>query len=374
VCALFRTYGGTSRTARQEAALAGFRTRVAQPRSKVAHRCGATSIAKVNVPKISPKTYSRIALAALISLIVITITGAAVRVTGSGLGCEDWPNCHENQFVARMSFHSQVEWINRLFTGVVSVAVILAAAGAALRTPRRKDLVLLALSLILGVAAQAVLGGFTVRHELDPRFVMAHFLLSMLLIWAGAALTYRARQPDTRPVAIVHRDYRILGRAMFVLTAVVLFVGTMVTGSGPHGGDEHVDRLDFALHDITRVHGALVWTLIFVTVVTMWRLRVAGASSTLLKKGEYCVAAMLVQGLIGYVQYALHLPAALALLHVAGAVAVWVSVVWFNLSFFDRYESQDLPVYDGDAYPGADFFMTSGPPPEPQLRPDEPKT
>jgi cytochrome c oxidase assembly protein subunit 15 len=320
----------------------------------------ATSIARVKAPNISPKTYGRIALAALISLIVITITGAAVRVTGSGLGCTDWPKCNDNRLVAEMSFHPMVEFVNRVFTGVVSIAVILAAAGAVLRTPRRKDLIVLALSLILGVAAQAVLGGLTVHHELDPRFVMAHFLLSMLLIWAGAALTYRARQPDSRAIAIVHRDYRILGAAMFVLTSVVLFVGTMVTGSGPHGGDEHVERLDFALRDITRVHGALVWTLIFVTVVTMWRLRAAGASSTLMKKGEYCVAAMLLQGLVGYTQYALHFPAALALLHVVGAVAVWVSVIWFNLSFFERYESEGIAVYDGDAYPGADFFMSGG--------------
>jgi cytochrome c oxidase assembly protein subunit 15 len=318
----------------------------------------------VKLPKISPEAYGKIALAALVSLVIITITGAAVRVTGSGLGCEDWPKCNDDRLVAELSFHPMVEFVNRVFTGVVSVAVILAAAGAFLRTPRRKDLVYLAMSLIIGVAAQAVLGGLTVHNELDPRFVMAHFLLSMVLIWAALVLTFRAKSPDTPPIAIVHRDYRILGAAMFVLTAVVLFVGTMVTGSGPHGGDEHVVRLDFALRDITRVHGVLVWLLIFVTVVTLWRLHVAHASSTLLKKGEYAVLAMFVQGIIGYTQYAMHVPAGLALVHVAGAVAVWMTVIWFNLSFFERYERTDLPVYDGDAYPGSEFF-TQAPPPEP---------
>lgn len=302
-------------------------------------------------------------MAALASIIVITITGAAVRVTGSGLGCEDWPTCNENSIVAEWSFHPMVEFVNRVFTGVVSVAVILSAAGAFLRTPRRKDLIYLSIVLILGIGAEAVLGGMTVHHELDPKYVMAHFLLSLLVMWVAVVLTFRAKSPDTKPIAIVHRDYIILGRAMAVVTAAVIFVGTMVTGSGPHGGDEDVVRLNFELSEITRVHGALVWSLILITVITLWRLHAAHASSTLLRKGEYVIAAMVVQGIIGYTQYALHFPAALALLHVAGAVAVWVTVLWFNLSFYERYESENIAVYDGDSYPGSDFFLQSTPPP-----------
>jgi cytochrome c oxidase assembly protein subunit 15 len=246
-----------------------------------------------------------------------------------------------------------------VFTGVVSVFVIIAVLGAFLRMPKRKDLVVLSLLLALGIAAEAVLGGQTVKHQLDPKYVMAHFILSILLIWVSAVLSFRAMSADGKPVAIVHRDYIILGRAMAVLAAVVIFIGTMVTGSGPHGGDEHVVRLGYSIHEITKVHGIFVWLLIAVTVLTLWRLHAAHASTTLLRKGEYCVAAMLVQGVIGYTQYAMHFPPVLALVHVAGAVTVWVTVLWFNLSFYERYEPVGIDVYDGDAYPGSDFFTPS---------------
>jgi cytochrome c oxidase assembly protein subunit 15 len=288
---------------------------------------------------------------------VLTVTGAAVRVTGSGLGCRDWPTCNENRVVAELSWHPMIEFVNRVFTGVVSVFVIVAVLGAFLRMPKRKDLVVLSLLLALGIAAEAVLGGQTVKHQLDPKYVMAHFILSMLLIWVSAVLSHRAMSADTEPIAIVHRDYMILGRAMAVLTAIVVFIGTMVTGSGPHGGDEHVVRLDYSIHEITKIHGIFVWFLIAVTVLTLWRLHVAHASPTLMRKGEYCVAAMLVQGAIGYTQYAMHFPPVLALVHVAGAVAVWSTVLWFNLSFYERYDPQGINVYDGDSYPGSDFFV-----------------
>jgi heme a synthase len=287
---------------------------------------------------------------------VLTITGAAVRVTGSGLGCKDWPTCNDNRVVAAFSYHPMIEFVNRVFTGVVSVCVIIAVLGAFLRMPKRKDLVALSLLLALGIAFEAVLGGQTVKHQLDPKYVMAHFLSSIVLIWISAVLSYRAMGADAKPVQIVHRDYIILGRAMAALALIVIFIGTMVTGSGPHGGDENVIRLNFSIHEITKVHGAFVWLLIAVTVLTLWRLHAAHATTTLLRKGEYCVAAMLVQGVVGYTQYALHFPAVLALVHVAGAVAVWTTVLWFNLSFYERYEYQSLDVYDGDAYPGGDLF------------------
>jgi cytochrome c oxidase assembly protein subunit 15 len=314
----------------------------------------------VTLPRISPHAYARVTVGALVALIVIIITGAAVRLTGSGLGCPDWPTCDEGRVVAPLSYHAMIEFVNRVFTGVVSLAVILAVLGALLRSPRRRDLTYLSLSLVLGVLAQAIIGGLTVLNDLRPEWVMAHFVVSMLLIWAALVLVHRARQPDSPPFPVAHRDYRLLARAMAVVAAVVIFVGTMVTGSGPHGGDEHVVRLDFALHTITKVHGGLVWLLVALTVLTMWRLHAAGVSRTLLRRGEFAVAAMLVQGAIGYLQYGMHLPPLLVLLHIGGSVAVWLTVLWFNLGFYERYETADvagIPVYDGNAVPVLDDML-----------------
>lgn len=319
------------------------------------------------LPRISPRGYARITLGAAIALAVIIVTGAGVRVTGSGLGCPQWPTCEANHVVAPLHWHPIIEFANRVFTGVVSVLVILAVLGSLVRTPRRKDLTWLSLSLVFGVAAQAVLGGIAVIYELKPQFVMAHFLLSMILLWSAILLHHRANQPDSPAQPVVHRDYILLGRLLFLVAAAVLFVGTMVTGTGPHGGDEHVQRLGFSPHQIARVHGTLVWTLIALTAFTVWRLHSIGATSTLIKRGETLIAVMILQGAGGYLQYALHVPAALVLFHVAGATTVWSLVIWLNLGFYERYGEIGLKAYDGDVIPALDdvFGMPSAPAPAP---------
>lgn len=301
--------------------------------------------------RISPATYARITLLATIAIGVIIVTGAGVRVSGSGLGCPEWPTCAENSVIAPLDWHPMIEFANRVFTGLVSVLVILAVLGSLLRTPRRRDLTWLSIALVVGVGSQAVLGGLSVIYELKPQFVMAHFLLSMILLWAAIDLYNRASSPDVPAVPVVHRDYMLLGRAVFVLASAVLFVGTMVTGTGPHGGDEHVQRLGFDPHVITRVHGALVWTLILLTIITVWRLHASGASSLIIKRGEMLIGAMVLQGALGYLQYALNVPVLMVLFHVAGATIVWTLVIWLNLGFYERYEPIDLPVYDGDEVP-----------------------
>ena len=273
-----------------------------------------------------------------------------MRVTGSGLGCPDWPTCDAGRLTPHpeQGIHGWIEQLNRYFTGLIGVIVCAGVLASLVRKPRRKDLTLWSLSLVAGVVAQAVLGGLSVLYELNPYFVMAHFLLSQVLLWFALILHRRARQPDGAPRAIVHRDYVWLGRAIMLLTAVVLVIGTIVTGSGPHGGEEGVRRFGFQPHDITKVHGAFVWLLILLAAVTVWRLHAARAEPTLVKKGEVVMAALLVQGAIGYFQYALDVPAALVLVHIAGATAVWASVVWFNLSFYERWEPVGIEAFDGD--------------------------
>src|SRR5688572_28786990 len=138
--------------------------------------------------RITLATYRRITLGALLALALIVVSGAAVRLTGSGLGCEDWPNCSENRVVAPLEFHAVIEFVNRMFTGVVSVAVILAVLGSLALERRRRDLTLLSLGLVAGVIAQIVLGGLVVLFDLSPWLVMGHFVLSMVLVWNAVVL------------------------------------------------------------------------------------------------------------------------------------------------------------------------------------------
>lgn len=298
-------------------------------------------------------------VAAAVALAVIVVTGGAVRVTGSGLGCPEWPTCTDERVIAPLEWHPMIEFVNRVFTGVVSVAVVLAVLGALLRSPRRRDLTLLSSTLVLGVIGQAGVGALSVYYELKPQWVMAHFMLSMVIIWAAVVLCHRAREPDARPQLVVHRQFLVLARSIAVLGAVVLFVGTIVTGTGPHGGDEHVERLSFDPHLVTKIHGTLVWILIALTVFVVWRLHAVQATSTLVRRGEVLAGLMVMQGAIGYLQYSLHVPALLVLAHIAGATAVWIGIVWFNLGFYERYDVTGMPVYDGDAYP-QDFTALAG--------------
>ena len=281
-------------------------------------------------PTLSPRAYRRITLLALLALGTIVVTGAAVRLTGSGLGCSTWPNCEPGSLVPRgeTGAHGLIEFVNRLFTGVVSAAVILAVLGSLARTPRRADLTRWSLALVGGVLAQVVLGGLTVIFELAPPFVMAHFLVSAVLVASATVLHHRAGEPDSgerRPVATP--EVRFLTRALLAATAVVLVTGTAVTGSGPHGGDEEVRRLDFFLPDVVRVHSIAVWLLLAGTVWTYALVRRGGASPVVERALRVLVAAEVVQGAIGYTQYFTGVPVALVAAHVLGSMLVLVAAL-----------------------------------------------
>jgi cytochrome c oxidase assembly protein subunit 15 len=287
----------------------------------------------MRVPTLSPPTYRRVTFFALLALTFIVVTGASVRLTGSGLGCPDWPTCAENRIVAPWEYHAMVEFVNRTITGLVSVAVMLAVLGSLVRVPRRKDLLWLSLGLVAGVIAQIVLGGLTVLFELKPGFVMAHFLLSMVLIANAVVLHHRAGRPEgpTRPA--VGSDLLALGRLEMAAAALAIFLGTIVTSSGPHGGDEHAERLPFLLPDVTRLHGIAVVLFLVVTLVTLVKLRRAGVDQGLLRRSEVLLAVLVAQGVLGYVQYFTGVPALLVGFHVAGATAVWVAVLRLHLAF-----------------------------------------
>ncbi|MDQ4088947.1 MAG: COX15/CtaA family protein [Actinomycetota bacterium] len=313
----------------------------------------------MRVPTLSPPAYRRVTLFALLALTFIVVTGAAVRLTGSGLGCPDWPTCAENSIVAPWEYHAMVEFVNRTITGLVSVAVMLAVLGSLVRVPRRKDLLWLSLGLVAGVIGQIVLGGLTVLFELKPGFVMAHFLLSMVLIANAVVLHHRAGRPEgpTRPA--VGPDLLALGRLEIAAAALAIFAGTLVTSSGPHGGDEHAERLPFLLPDVARLHGISVMLFLAVTLVTLVKLRRAGVEPSLLRRSEVLLAVLVAQGVLGYVQYFTGVPAVLVGFHVAGATAVWVAVLRLALAFRVPVATAGA-ASDGDSVGPWSVALTSG--------------
>src|SRR5436190_10901176 len=217
----------------------------------------------MRVPHLSPIAYRRITIVAALLLAIIIVTGGAVRLSDSGLGCPSWPNCSSGQLTAhaQSDSHQWIESLNRMFTGAVSIAVIVAVLGSLVRIPKRRDLIWLSVGLVAGVFAQAVLGGLTVLFDLKPGFVMAHFLLSIVLLTNALVLVRRAGQPDGPARAVVTPRTVVLGRVLLGLAGAVLVTGTVVTGAGPHSGGgkrDEVSRLDLRIPDVARVHGTTV--------------------------------------------------------------------------------------------------------------------
>jgi heme a synthase len=294
--------------------------------------------ASLRIPRLSPVAYRRITFVAVLLLAAIIVTGGAVRLTQSGLGCSDWPNCTPGHLVPHGASdgHGWIEYINRLFTGAVSIVVIVAVLGSLARVPRRKDLVWLSAGLVLGVIAQIILGGLTVLFDLQPPFVMAHFLLSLVLLTDAIVLHKRAAESDAPAKLRVAPTVRLLGRGLLVAAACILISGTVVTSTGPHGGDAKAKRFDLYLPHVARVHGAFVIAFLALTLVTFWYLRRTRAPVEVLHRLGVLLAVSVAQGAIGYIQYFNGIPALLVGFHIAGATAVWAATVVFYLGLFRR--------------------------------------
>ncbi len=284
------------------------------------------------MPALSPQAYRRVTLAAVLLLAFIIVTGGAVRLTGSGLGCPDWPNCDQGRLVAPFEYHAMVEFVNRTVTGLVSVIVILAVLGSLLRRPRRRDLVGLSLGLVGGVIAQIVLGGLTVLFHLKPPIVMGHFLVSMVLLANAVVLHWRAGEPRPRAAQpALASEVRGLSRIILVTTALVVFLGTVVTAAGPHGGDETAERLDVPLHRAAQVHGATAMLLLAMVVAMVLLLARAQAPPAVRRRAQVVLAVLVAQAAVGYAQYFSGVPVLLVGVHIAGATALWAAVLRFYL-------------------------------------------
>jgi cytochrome c oxidase assembly protein subunit 15 len=275
--------------------------------------------------QISPGRYRQIAIGSLVALAVIIVSGAAVRLTNSGLGCDDWPNCSNERFVDVSSKHAAIEQINRLFTGVVGFAVIAAVLGSLVRSgARRRDLVSLSGLLVVGVLANAVLGGISVLVDLHPIAVQGHLLLSMMLIVAGAVLVRRSGEPDgVERERVVTAPTQRLTWLLFGLTWVAVFTGTLVTGAGPHAGDEEAERLGLAIPAVARVHAVSVLTAIVIALLIAWRIRQFAADRRqLMNVLSTWIFVGVLQAAVGYIQYFNNVPELLVGIHVAGATLV----------------------------------------------------
>jgi cytochrome c oxidase assembly protein subunit 15 len=237
--------------------------------------------------------------------------------------------------VAPASYHALVEFINRLVSSAIGAYVGIVAVAALLRAPRRRDLTWLAWSLVAGFFGQAVIGGLSVLFELAPPWVMAHFLLSMLMLWAALVLAHRAH-PDWVPrPPPVRRELLVLGRVLVTVAAATLVLGTVTTGTGPHAGDagDHIERFDLPLERVTQLHADAALLLTGLVVATLFAVRLTDVPALIRRRALWLAGAVGLQVVIGYTQYFLDLPAGVVELHVAGATVLWAATLWLQLGY-----------------------------------------
>ncbi len=286
----------------------------------------------------SRKLLRRFAIASLVGNIAIVVTGGAVRLTASGLGCPTWPRCTDESFVvhSELGGHGLIEFSNRMLTGVLAAIAIATWVVAMRYRPRRSSLRMLATVLAVGIPAQALLGGVTVLTDLNPWAVALHLLLSMAMIGVAVVFLRRIDEEDRPPQPTVPQPVVLLARAMFVVTWLVLYVGTVVTGSGPHAGDADSPRTGLDPRVVSQVHADLVFLLVGLTIGTLVAFKVTKAPERAQRAVTWLLAIELCQGLVGFVQYVTDLPVALVALHLLGAALVSATATWVLLGTRDR--------------------------------------
>jgi heme a synthase len=294
---------------------------------------------RTNGYTVTPEQYLRVAYVALGALTLIVLTGAAVRLTGSGLGCPTWPKCY-GEVYPPLNTHAVIEFSNRLITFPVSIAAGLAWLAALRRRPYRRDLVWLGALLPLGVVGQAVLGGFTVRGALDYGWVMGHFALSMLILVAALILVWRAshepvQAPDAAPGGPVDRTIVRGMRALVALAALTIFAGTAATAAGPHAGGspgQKINRLDFdgrgTMDFVIHRHAEIAFVFSLAAVGLWWLARRRAVGEEVQRPLTILCILLALQGFVGLDQYETHLPTELVWVHVGLACLTWLSVLW----------------------------------------------
>lgn len=294
----------------------------------------------------------RAALAALVMSVVIVVTGGAVRLTGSGLGCPTWPKCTDDSLTttSAMGVHGVIEFGNRMLTYVLCAAVGWAIIAARSEKPYRRSLTRLGWAQFWVVMSNAVLGGIVVLVGLNPYTVAAHFLLSSALIAVAAVTWQRTKEGDEAPRPLVGNAVQQLVWFLVAATVLLIAVGTVVTGSGPHAGDSsEIERMPLNWENVSKLHAVLAWVVVTLTFALWFVLKAVDSPKGPLDRTRDLFLILLAQGIIGYVQYFTNLPEVLVGLHMLGSALVWIAVLRVLLALRERRDTAALADVPGPA-------------------------
>ncbi|MGW2345521.1 COX15/CtaA family protein [Streptomyces sp. NPDC001661] len=297
------------------------------------------------------RTVQRAAMSAVVMTVLIVCTGGAVRLTGSGLGCPTWPKCTDQSLTAtsEMGFHGAIEFGNRMLTYVLCAAVGWAIIAARSQKPWRRTVTRLGWAQFWIVMGNAVLGGIVVLVGLNPYTVAAHFVLTTALLTVAVLMWQRTREGDAEPRPLVGGAIKQLVWFLVVAASLLILVGTVVTGAGPHAGDSSdVHRMPLDWETVSKVHAVLAWIVVTLTFALWFVLKAVDAPKGPLHRTRDLFLILLAQGVIGYVQYFTDLPEILVGLHMLGSALVWIGVLRVVLSLRERPVAEpDLPSQSG---------------------------
>ncbi len=302
---------------------------------------------------LSLRRFHQLALVTVVGVCLLTVAGAIVRLTGSGLGCDDWPNCNSERFIDVSTGHAAIEQVNRLLSGVIGIPTLLLAIASFRVRPRRRGLVGPSLGVLVTILGNGVVGGIAVRGDLHPALVQSHFILAMASIAFGLVAAHRSRPDpvgDRQAVGVTPLITALLA-GLGLLVAAALVTGTVVTGSGPHAGDETARRYGFDISSVAEIHSVVVWASVAVFLALVFVLRrtsrLYGDLSSRLSNWLFIA---LVQGGIGYLQYFTDIPAVLVAAHVAGATALWVATLALVLCGLEPLDRDERGVHAAETH------------------------
>ncbi|OIV38995.1 cytochrome B [Mangrovactinospora gilvigrisea] len=300
----------------------------------------------------SARTVRIAALSSVVMTVIIVVSGGVVRLTGSGLGCPTWPQCTAGDLAptGAMGVHGIIEFTNRLLTYPLCAAVGWTILAARARSPWRHELTRLGWLQFWVVVLNAVVGGLSVLSRLNPFMVAAHFVAAMLLLVAAVITWERTREGDAPARPLVPPPVRTLTWILIGTVTALTLVGTAVTGTGPHAGDSSaVQRMPFDWDEVTQLHADLVWLTCGLAVALVLVLRAVKAPAAARARVRDVLIMIGLQGVIGYVQYFLHLPEGVVMMHLAGASLLWIAVLRVPFALRDRGtvpEAVDVSVAD----------------------------
>lgn len=282
----------------------------------------------------------------MVCVSAIVLTGAAVRVTGSGLGCTDWPSCFKGHLTPPLQLHSLIEFGNRMVTVLLVVVIGVTFLAALLRRPFRRDLAWLSGGLVAGILVEAVIGGIVVYTKLNPYLVAVHFLATMLLVVNAVVLLHRSGRDYTeRGRVLVPRVIVLFSRALLLLVAVVIAAGAATSGAAPDAGGAQgqivAKRIPVPLREMAELHSTLALFLIGVVLSLAVALHALDVPERVRKAARMLVVVLVLQAVVGYTQYFTHLPAALVEVHELGATVLVIGAVQFFLALSHRAPERD---------------------------------